>query len=62
MLKAISSLVNNARVNNTIHDPHVQNQPDFKLPFTTKESLIDFDVKIKSDRAYRQAAVRYLAS
>ncbi|CAG7784708.1 unnamed protein product [Allacma fusca] len=62
MLKAVSSLVNNARVNNAGFEAARQIEPDFNFPFKSNEELVRFDGKIKSDHVYRQAAFRYLAS
>ncbi|CAG7729113.1 unnamed protein product [Allacma fusca] len=62
MLNAIRSLLNNTRVNNFAVSQRQEQQPDFGFPFASKESLLNFDSKLKNDHPFRQSAIRYLKS
>ncbi|CAG7724373.1 unnamed protein product, partial [Allacma fusca] len=62
MQTALFSLVNNARIQNTNCNPQPQNQIAFNFPFKTKEGLMDFDLKLKNENAFKQAARSYLGS
>ncbi|CAG7716962.1 unnamed protein product [Allacma fusca] len=62
MQTALFSLVNNARLQNINSNPQPQNQIAFNFPFKTKEGLKEFDLKLKNESNFKQAARSYLGS